>query len=288
MSYTVVEAMAEECPVKVACRALEVSVSSYYAWRERGPSAQEQNDAALLPHIRRVYEDSRGLYGSPRVHAKLKQQGLVSSRKRVARLMRQAALRSRRRVPRRSHTTDSRHARPVAPNLLARDFSAQAANEKWLGDIVGIWTDEGWLYLAALLDTFSRMIVGWAMSELRDEALVQAALDMALARRHLNPELIHHTDRGSQYTADDYQATLRSKQVLISMSKKGDPLDNAMMDSFFSTLRAELTELQHFHSRLQARSALFEFIEGFYNRQRLHSSLGYHSPTDFEAVHSIP
>ena len=132
------------------------------------------------------------------------------------------------------------------------------------------------------------MIVGWAMSQWRDEALVQAALDRALARRHLNPELIQHTDRGSQYTADDYQTTLRSKPVLISMSKKGHPLDNAMMESFFSTLRAELTELQHFHTRRQARTALFEFIEGFYNRQRLHSSLGYHSPTDFEAAHSIP
>jgi transposase InsO family protein len=132
------------------------------------------------------------------------------------------------------------------------------------------------------------MIVGWAMSEFRDEALVQAALDMALARRDVRPELIHHTDRGSQYTADDYRATLTSKHVLISMSKKGDPLDNAMMESFFSTLRAELTELAHFHTRQQARTALFEFIETFYNRQRLHSSLGYHSPADFEAAHSNP
>lgn len=288
MSYQVVRVMAEECTVKVACRALGVSVSGYYAWRERIPSAREQSDTALLPHIGRAYEDSRGLYGSPRVHATLKQQGLVCSRKRVARLMRQVALRSRRRVARRVHTTDSRHERPVAPNLLERDFSAQAENEKWLGDIVGVWTDEGWLYLAALLDTFSRMIVGWAMSEFRDEALVQAALDMALARRQLRPELIHHTDRGSQYTADDYQSTLTAKHVLISMSKKADPFDNAMMESFFSTLRAELTELAHFHTRAQARTALFEFIEGFYNRQRLHSSLGYFSPADFEAAHSNP
>ena len=139
MSYAVVDTLAEECSVKVACQAVGISVSGYYAWRERGPSAREQSDAALLAHIRRVYEDSRGLYGSPRVHAGLKQQGLVCSRKRVACLMRQAALRSRRRVARRSHTTDSRHARPVAPNLLARDFTADAANEKWLGDIVGIW-----------------------------------------------------------------------------------------------------------------------------------------------------
>ena len=266
MSYQVVRVMADECPVNLACRALEVSVSGYYAWRTRAPSQREQGDAALLTDIRRAYQDSRGLYGSPRIHAALKQQTIVCSRKRVARLMRQAGLRSRRRVRRRVHTTDSQHERPVAPNLLQRDFSADVPNEKWLGDIVGIWTDEGWLYLAALLDTFSRLIVGWAMSALRDEALVQAALDMALARRHPNPELIHHTDRGSQYTADDYQATLRSKQVLISMSKKGDCYDNAMMQSFFSTLRAELTELVHFPTRNTARTAVFEFIEGFARR----------------------
>lgn len=280
--------MAEECSVKVACGALGVCVSGYYAWRERTPSAREQSDAALLPHIRQAYEDSRGLYGSPRIHAALKQQGLVCSRKRVARLMRQAALRSRRRVSRRVHTTDSRHERPVAPNLLERDFSAQAENEKWLGDIIGVWTDEGWLYLAALLDTFSRLIVGWAMSEFRHEALVQAALDMALCRRQIRPERIHHTDRGSQYTADDYPATLRSRHVLISRSKKGDCYDNAMMESFFSTLRAELTELAHFHTRAEARTALFEFIEGFYNRQRLHSALDYLSPAEFEAAHASP
>lgn len=186
------------------------------------------------------------------------------------------------------HTTDSQHERPVAPNLLQRDFSADVPNEKWLGDIVGIWTDEGWLYLAALWDTFSRLMVGWAMSEFRDEALVQAALDMTLARRQIKPELIHHTDRGSQYTAADYQAVLRSEHALISMSKKGDGYDNAMMDSFFSTLRAELTELVHFPTRHAARSAVFEFIEGFYNRQRLHSALGYCSPANFEAAHINP
>ena len=288
MSYQVVRVMAEECSVKVACSALGVSVSGYYAWHERLPSAREQSNTALLSHIRRAYDDSRGLYGSPRVHAVLKQQGLVCSRKRVARLMRQASLRSRRRVARRAHTTDSRHERPVAPNLLERDFSATEQNEKWLGDILGVWTDEGWLYLAALLDTFSRMIIGWAMSEFRDQALVQAALDMALSRRKLSPELIHHTDRGSQYTADTYQLVLRDRHILISMSKKGDCYDNAMMESFFSTLRAELTELKHFRTRAEARVALFEFIEGFYNRQRLHSALGYHSPADFEAAHTKP
>jgi transposase InsO family protein len=205
----------------------------------------------------------------------------------VARLMRQQGIHSRRRPKRRVRTTDSQHNRPVAPNLLKRDFSADAPNEKWVGDIVGIWTDEGWLYLAALLDTYSRLIVGWAMSVYRDEALVEAALRMALARRDL-PEaadLIQHTDRGSQYTADDYLALLKAHGIQVSMSGKGDPYDNAMMESFFSTLRAELTDLERFATHQAARTAVFEFIEVFYNRQRLHSSLGYRSPVAFETAH---
>lgn len=183
-------------------------------------------------------------------------------------------------------TTDSGHNRPVAPNLLKRDFSARAPNEKWVGDTVGIWTDEGWLYLAALLDTYSRFIVGWAMSLYRDESLVTDALQMALAQCDL-PEtgkLIQHTDRGSQYTADDYLALLKDKSIRVSMSGKAAPYDNAMMESFFSTLRAELTDLERFTTRQAARTAVFEFIEVFYNRQRLHSSLGYHSPVAFETA----
>ena len=202
-------------------------------------------------------------------------------------LMRQAGLRSRRRPKRRVRTTDSGHDRPVAPNLLKRDFSADAPNEKWVGDIVGIWTDEGWLYLAALLDTYSRLIVGWAMSVYRDEVLVEAALHMALARRTLPQPapLIQHTDRGSQYTADAYLAVLKAHGIQVSMSDKGNPYDNAMMESFFSTLRAELTDLERFATRPAARTAVFEFIEVFYNRQRLHSSLGYRSPLTFETAH---
>jgi transposase InsO family protein len=241
----------------------------------------------LLKAIRTAYQTGRGLYGSPRIHAALRQQGVCCSRKRVARLIRQHGIRSRRRLKRRLGTTDSRHNRPVAPNLLKRDFSADAPNEKWVGDIVGIWTDEGWLYLSALLDTYSRLIVGWAMSVYRDEALVEAALQMALARRELpeDTDLIQHTDRGSQYTADDYLTLLKTHGIQVSMSDKGDPYDNAMMESFFSTLRAELTDLERFATRQAARTAVFEFIEVFYNRQRLHSSLGYRSPLAYEADH---
>lgn len=284
----IIDGQREAGSIHTLCRALGVSVSGYYAWRKHERSQRVQHDEQLLTHIHSVYQAGRGLYGSPRIHAALQQQGIACSRKRVARLMRQAGLHSRRRPKRRVRTTDSRHNRPLAPNLLRRDFSANAANEKWVGDIVGIWTDEGWLYMAALLDTFSRRIVGWGMSAYRDEALVTDALRMALTRRALPKAsgLIQHTDRGSQYTADDYLALLHKHDIQVSMSGKGDPYDNAMIESFFSTLRAELTDLQRFDTRQAAQSALFEFIEVFYNRQRLHSALGYRSPADFEAAHT--
>jgi transposase InsO family protein len=285
MSYRIVESQRDQAPVALLCRALGVSVSGYYAWRGRLPSARQQADEQLLAHIQTAYQEGRGLYGSPRIHAVLQQEGIRCSRKRVARLMRQAGLRSRRRPRRRVRTTDSAHQRPVAPNLLRRNFGAATPNEKWVGDIVAIWTNEGWVYLATLLDTYSRYIVGWAMSAHRDEALVTAALRMALARRDIPDTLIHHTDRGSQYTADDYLALLHAHGIQVSMSGKGDPYDNAMMESFFSTLRAELTELERFHTRQQAQTAVFEFIEVFYNRQRLHSSLSYRSPEAYETAH---
>ncbi len=272
--------------IQPMCSALGVSESGYYAWRKRGPSLRQQEDQRLLKEIRRIHQDSRKLYGSPRIHAVLQREGIRCSRKRVARLMRENAIFSRRRPKRRMRTTDSKHNRPVAANLLKRDFSANAPNEKWVGDILAIWTSEGWYYLAALLDTFSRMIVGWAMSPYRDEALVEAALCMALDRRQIivDVELIHHTDRGSQYTADAYLAILASLGIQVSMSGKGDPYDNAMMESFFSTLRAECTDLRRFETHLAARLEVFDFIELFYNRQRLHSSLGYLSPAEFEAA----
>lgn len=287
MSYQIIENQREVGVIKTLCGALGVSMSGYYAWRSRPTSQHQQTDAQLLTEIQAVYQAGRGVYGSPRIHAALRQQGVYCSRKRVARLMRQAGIHSRRRPKRRIPTTDSRHKRSVAPNLLCRDFSAYAPNEKWLGDMLGIWTDEGWLYLAALLDTYSRMIVGWAMSMYRDETLVTDALRMALARRELpeDTDLIQHTDRGSQYTADDYLALLSAQGIHVSMSNKGDPYDNAMMESFFSSLRAELTDLERFPTRQAARTALFEYIEVFYNRQRLHSSLDYRSPAAFETAH---
>jgi putative transposase len=286
VSYQLIADHQGEYAVERMCGALGVSVSGYYAWHNRGPSAREQSDEELLTHIRVIHQDSRGLYGSPRIHAALQQAGVRCSRKRVERLMRAADIHSLRRVRRRVRTTDSDHHRPVAPNVLQRDFRASAPNQKWVGDILGVPTDEGWLYVAALLDTFSRRIIGLAMSAYRDEALVMAALRMALAQRVLVGDLIHHTDRGSQYTADDYLALLKAHGVTLSMSGKGDPYDNAMMESFFSTLRAECTERHHFATRETARLVIFEYVMVLYNRQRLHSALGYHCPVDFEAAHS--
>ena len=286
MSYGIIEGERSQGAVETLCRALSVSVSGFYAWRQRGTSQRATEDGKLLEQIRQAYEAGRGVYGSPRIHAYLRHQGIRCSRKRVARLMRQHQIASRRRPKRRVSTTDSRHGRPVAPNLLRRDFGATAPNQKWVGDILGLWTETGWLYLAVLLDTYSRRVVGWAMRAQRDEALVEAALRMALTRRQLlrPTALIHHSDRGSQYTADDYLALLTGHQIRVSMSNKGDPYDNAMMESFFSTLRAELTDLQRFETHQAARAAVFEFIEVFYNRQRLHSALGYCSPVAFEAA----
>jgi transposase InsO family protein len=283
----VIAAHQGEYAVELMCRALGVAVSGYYGWRSRPVSQREQEDQILLEEIRAAHKNSRKLYGSPRIHALLQQKGIRVSRKRVARLMRQAGLRSERHIRRRTRTTDSDHARPVAANLLQRDFSAEAPNQKWLGDILGLWTSEGWLYIAALLDTFSRRIVGLSMSAFRDEALVESALHMALGLRFINHDLIHHTDRGSQYTAHDYLDLLNDLGVSVSMSGKADPYDNAMMESFFSTLRAECTDLQSFATREAARLVVFEFIMVFYNRHRLHSALGYCSPVDFEAGHTV-
>ena len=226
MSYSIVQKSRQEASVEILCGASGVSVSGYYAWRSREPSQRQQTDTQLLEHIQTAYQAGRGVYGSPRIHAALQEQGLHCSRKRVVRLMQENGLRSRRRPKRRVQTTDSRHNRPVAPNLLQRDFSATGLNQKWVGDMVGIWTDEGWLYLAALLDTCSRRIVGWAMRLHRDEELVTDALCMALAQRNiLDPSaLIHHTDRGSQYTADDYLALLKGHHIQLSMSNKGESL----------------------------------------------------------------
>jgi putative transposase len=271
-------------PVAVLCRALQVSRAGYYAWACRRVSTRAQADAALTEQIRTIHNGSRGTYGVPRVHAELHAAGQQVGRQRVARLMQAAALHGCSRRRQRVCTTVTDPTATAAPNLVARTFQASRPNELWVGDITYIPTGEGWLYLATLLDVYSRRIVGWAMADhLRTELAVDA-LTMALQqRRPLSGQLVHHTDRGCQYTARAYQAVLTAHGVTCSMSRAGDCYDNALAESFFGTLKAELVHGQRWPSRRVARLALFEWIEVFYNRQRRHSALGYLSPARFEA-----
>jgi putative transposase len=237
----------------------------------------------LTSQIQTIFTDSRRTYGSPRIHAELQAQGVRTARKRVARLMRHAQLQAR---PRRRsvRTTDSRHTDPIAPNLLSRTFEAEAPNRVWVCDITYLPTREGWLYLAVVLDVFARRVVGWSMQPSLERGLVLAALEHALQRRQPPPGLLHHSDRGSQYASGEYQALLAQAQMRSSMSSKGNCSSNAAMESFFATLKAELP-LSVFDSHAAARSAVFDYIERFYNRVRLHSTLGYRSPVAYECQH---
>jgi putative transposase len=272
-------------PAAVICRVLRVTRSGFYAWLTRKPSRRQVRQQQLLAKIRVAHAEHRALYGSPRVHRALLIDGELVSRNTVAKLMRHAKIRAktrRRFVPR---TTDSTHAQPVAPNVLARDFSAASADRTWVADITYVPTDEGWLYLAAVLDCFSRKVVGWAMAEHMQVDLVADALRMALAhRRPDGRKLLHHSDRGAQYASDDYQHLLARHGITCSMSGRGDCYDNAMMESFWATLKTELVHHQAYATREQARQSIFEYVEVFYNRRRLHSSLGYVSPESFEAA----
>jgi putative transposase len=279
--FEFIDAQKAHFPIEFMCGQLEVSRSGFYAWSQRPESAHQQQDQQLAQEVAQAHRDSRGTYGSPRVHAELKAQGRKVSRKRVARLMRKQKLAARKK--RRSvRTTDSNHSNPVAPNVLERDFSPHQPNSTWATDITYIWTTEGWLYLAVVLDLFSRRVVGWSMSEHIDTKLVLGALEMALEGRQPPQGLIHHSDRGSQYASAEYRQALASRGIQCSMSRKGDCWDNAVVESFFSSLKQELVYTTDFATRHQARSELFEYIEVFYNLKRRHSSLGYLSPRDYE------
>lgn len=273
-----------EFAVADCCRVLGVSVSGYYRWKKRPIGVRETREADLLAHVRSAHEASRGLYGAPRVRAALVHRGVVRDRKTIARIMRKNRLRSRAARRWRPRTTDSNHAHAVAPNTLDRAFSAVAAPDHvWLADITYIATGEGFVYLACVLDLFSRRIVGWSMADsLRGELTVEA-LTMAIARREPKPGLLHHSDRGTQYCAGAYRSLLASRGMVASMSRAGDCHDNAPMESFWSTLKKELTMGKAFATRAAARLAVFEYVEAFYNRKRLHSGIGYLSPEAFEA-----
>lgn len=264
------------------CATLEVSRAGFYAALVRDESTRSREDLRLTVLIREEHAKSRATYGAPRIHAALKKRGEVCGLHRVERLMRQAGIRSkmRRKYVR---TTNSKHPHPIAPNLLDRQFSVGAANQVWVSDITYIATNEGWLFLASTMDLYSRKVVGWAMSDAMPASLVESALQMAIDLRSPPAGLLHHSDRGVQYAAHVFQGLLERHGITCSMSRKGNCYDNAVKESFFHTLKTELCDHEHYRTRAEARASVFEFIEVFYNRTRLHSTLGYCSPTEFEA-----
>jgi putative transposase len=282
MSFRFIEDHRESYPVRLMCAVLEVSPAGYYAWRERPVSARAGSNSTLLAEIRQVHRDSGQRYGSPRVHAALRTQGRGASRGRIERLMRRYGIRAIMARPRRVRTTDSRHNLPIAPNLIARDFTAHAPNRVWLADITYIPTAEGWLYLAAVMDIFSRKIVGWAMRDHMQVELASAALKMAIQQQRRQVGLIHHSDRGVQYASRAYRDALTDANITASMSRKADCYDNAPMESFFHTLKTELVHHRDYNTRAEAQRDIFAFIEGFYNRTRLHSAIGYIAPIEME------
>jgi transposase InsO family protein len=273
-------------PIAVMCRVLVVSPSGYYASQGRPPSARDRRDKELAERVSAVHLGSRRRYGSPRVHAELQATGQRVSRKRVARLMRESdlAARTRRRFRK---TTDSKHSFPIAPNVLERDFTAAGPDEAWVTDITFLWTAEGWLYLAVILDLFSRRVVGWATSRNVDRHLALAALDMALTNRRPTAGLVHHSDRGSTYASGDYRTALEARGIQCSMSRKGDCWDNAVAESFFASMKREMDNIDNLESLAGAALSIGEYIDGFYNFQRRHSTIGYNSPVEFELIHAV-
>lgn len=279
--YELIHAERKNVPVARACRVLRVSRSGYYNWLHPEPSLRAIDDAVLRSEVKETFHDHRGRYGAPRVRHALRRRGPKPSKKRVARIMRILGLRGH--TPRRFRkTTDSRHTKRIAPNLLERNFTASSPNQVLAGDITYIATTDGWLYLAVLIDLYSRRVVGWAMSDRIDTELALGALHMAGTTRTLAPDWIHHTDRDCRYGSDEYLAVLKAYGAKPSMSRKADCWDNAVSESFFATLEKELLALQSLQSRSKTRQDVADYIENYYNLVRLHSYLGYVSPIEFE------
>lgn len=281
MRFAFIDAKKAKYPVSVLCEVLQVQRSGYYAWCEREESARDVEDRRLVVEVRAVFAEYKRRYGSPRVHRELRERGTLVGRHRVARLMREQRLVAR---PRRKfvRTTDSAHNLPTPSNVLDRQFSPEGPNQAWAGDVTFLPTGDGWLYLAVLLDLYSRRVVGWAMSERNDEALTLSALNMALSLRRPKPGLVHHSDRGTTYASGTYQDVLSKRGIVCSMSRKGNCWDNAVVESFFSTLEFECGDQQPFSSRAHARREVTEYILGFYNPMRRHSTLGQVSPMEYE------
>ena len=283
MRYQFIEQHKQEFPIVVMCGVLAVSESGFYAWRKRPVCQRQREDAQLTEEIQQDFHAHQGRYGSPRLHVELRDRGRSVARKRVARLMREAGLCAKQK---RKHALTTRRdpSHPVAPNLLQRDFTAFEPNTKWVTDVTYIPTMQGWLYVSVILDLYSRMVVGWSMSGNCDEKLIEHALQQALARRRPKAGLLHHSDRGSQYTSHAYQACLAQSGIQASMSRKGNCWDNAVAESFFGTLKDECVGRTIYASHDEARLDLFTYLEVYYNRVRRHSTLGYVSPLQYEEM----
>ena len=286
MRFGFIEQHVGTWPVRLMCRVLDVSPSGYYAWRSRPDSVRTLANRQLLEDVRRLQACHKGRYGSPRMHAALRAEGRKVSRGRVERLMHRHGIRALAGRRYRPCTTDSQHALPVAPNLLQQDFASPAPNRIWLADITYLPTGEGWLYLAAILDLATRKVVGWAMRDHMRTELTMAALMMATQRQRPPHGLIQHSDRGSQYAATAYRNQLAEMGAIASMSRTGCCYDNAPMESFFHTLKVELVHKQRWATRDEARRDLFAYLEGYYNRRRIHSALGYRTPEHAERAAS--
>jgi putative transposase len=283
VKYAFIREHLTEFAVEICCSVLEVSRSGYYDWIDRPRSDRDKRREELVAKIETVAVEGRGSYGSPRIFKALADQGEKVCENTIAKVMQAAGIQAKTKKKFVPVTTDSDHSNPVAGNVLDRQFTAELPNQKWAVDITYIPTNEGWMYLAGVIDLCSRMIVGWSMDAHMKTSLVTDALKMAIARRSPKEGLLHHGDRGVQYTSDDYLHLIRSHKMLPSMSGKGDCWDNAVMESFWSTLKTELVHDEQYQTHDQARASIFEYIEAFYNRKRLHSSLGYVSPETFEA-----
>ena len=281
MKYAFIDAEKAQWPVDVQCDALGVSRSGYYAWNGRPAAPRAEQDEELVDEIKAAYEAGRGTYGSPRVHRELRAKGRRIGKKRVERLMRQHGIAARRKR-RFRRTTDSNHSHPIAPNVLDRNFEVELPNTAWVTDVTNVWTHEGWLYLAVILDLFSRRVVGWAVSANNDRALALGALDRAVSARTPAEGLVHHSDRGSVYASDDYGEGLTKIGAIKSMSRKGDCWDNAVAESFFATIKGEMIDHEDYPTRRAAIAAIADYINGFYNPCRRHSAIDYVSPIEFE------
>jgi transposase InsO family protein len=285
MKFEFIDLHRSEFRVKKMCLVLEVSRSAYYAWKMRGKSNRQKENEDLLYRIVKIYEISHGIYGSPRIAQELFSQGFCVSENRVARLMHKHSIRSKTKRKFKV-TTSSRHQLPVFPNILEQNFEAEAPNQIWASDISYVWSMEGWLYLAVILDIYSRIIVGWSISAYLDRQLTINALKRALFRRQVGPGLIFHSDRGSQYASEDFKELAQMNDFIQSMSRKGNPYDNAIVETFFHSLKTEWVHFEKYQTRDQASQSIFEYIEIFYNRTRKHSALGYLSPTEYEQKYS--